>query len=150
MEAFVRPHKPIFWQILQPAFDRVSIYDGPAVWLRGYASCTPDEQTLLASFWCQSEVRNGGFVQLFLNNTGVVVPEAVIGFENLKLDTLASCVRRAMKRFGDPYPRDRIQRVDILDSRDLLFGDLDDEFFAALTNNEYEKAANAIVLNRLH
>jgi hypothetical protein len=99
-----------YWALVEPHFERVSIYDGPDAFLREYAA-TPDRaRHLLAAHWCVSEVGDGGFVQFFSNATGVLAPEAVLGLEAIGLGDAAAVVRDAMKVFGARYPRDMTAR----------------------------------------
>jgi hypothetical protein len=64
-----------------------------------------------AAHFCQSEVCNGGFWQFFSNSTGVLSPEAVLGFRAIGQDGVATVVQAAIDEFGLPYPRDRTLRT---------------------------------------
>jgi hypothetical protein len=61
-----------------------------------------------------AEVHNGGFLQLFWNNTGVLVPEAIEGLLAIGMLKMASILREAALPLGTPYPRDRDDRWDAL------------------------------------
>jgi hypothetical protein len=63
---------------------------------------------------CQSEVHNGGFLQLFWNNTGIIVPEAIEGYRTIGMPEVASLVEQAAKYLGVPYPLNRDDRWDAL------------------------------------
>lgn len=130
-----------YWAVVEPHWDRVSIYDGGDQFLRDYEQTPEDARNLLCAHWCQSEVRNGGLNQFFHNSTGVLAPEAALGYEAIGLPLLGSVVRRAMVFFSSPYPREREERQELLDSYEHAhplawdpFEKLDDEFFDLLKN----------------
>lgn len=104
-----------YLQAINPIWERISIYDGAKVFLKQFGKVTPQWGHLFAAHWCQAEVCNGGFHQFFHNTTGVLAPEAADGFEAIGLNDLAALVREAMELFGQPYPREREKRINILD-----------------------------------
>jgi Domain of unknown function (DUF4375) len=129
----------VYWSVIDPIWDAISIYDGPEVFLLQFGEVRPELGHLFASHWCQSEVCNGGFDQFFYNSTGVLAPEAAEGFQAIGLDDLAALVREAMSVFGDPYPRDREVRCDLLEKVAEIDGEeedpfdyLDQQFYACL------------------
>jgi len=61
-----------------------------------------------------AEVHNGGFLQLFWNSTGILVPEAEDGFRVIGMPAMATLVQMAASPLGSPYPRDRDDRWDAL------------------------------------
>jgi hypothetical protein len=63
---------------------------------------------------CLAEVHNGGFLQLFWNTTGVLVPEGIDGFNTIGMTTMAALLQRAASKLGAPYPRNRDDRWDAL------------------------------------
>lgn len=88
------------------------------------------------------EVCNGGFYQLFSNYSGMIVPEAVDGFNLLGWPEMASCVVSAVHfGFGDgelaSYPRDRDQRWDRMNDKGKESDDWDrlaDKYFGTRNN----------------
>ena len=68
----------------------------------------------------------------------MLAPEAVVGFHAIGMPICASLIDEAMKFFGDPYPRERQSRIEILKPYDIQdpdqdpFGALDDRFFEVL------------------
>ena len=129
----------IYWSVIEPIWDSISIYDGPEVFLLQFGKVSSEVGNLFASHWCQSEVCNGGFDQFFYNSTGVLAPEAAKGFQAIGLCDLAELVRKAMSIFGDPYPRDRGVRCDLLERVAGVGGEggdqldqLDHKFYACL------------------
>lgn len=99
-----------YWDVVDPIWEAISIYDGDDVFLEQYRSVTLKQQVLFATHWAQSEIRNGGLHQFFSNSTGVLAPEAVAGYRALGMPKCAGVVETAMKFFGDPYSRDRETR----------------------------------------
>lgn len=108
-------------------------------------------QHLYSAHWCQSEVCNGGLHQFFSNSTGILAPEAVIGFAAMGMPKLAVCVQQAMQFFGDSYPRDYDLRNEALEAYSLAHPDewnpfvADDELFYGLLEIEaggWEQAAD--------
>lgn len=105
-----------YWEHIEQAFDKTSIYEGGDVFCEGFAQLPTYVGDLLAAHWTLSEVSNGGFRQLFFNSTGVLAPEAAQGFERMGLSEVAELIRQAMAYFGDIYPREEFDREPFLDS----------------------------------
>jgi Domain of unknown function (DUF4375) len=103
-----------YWQLVEPVWSEISIYDGPREFLRQFRRVRPEAGHLFAAHWCQSEVRNGGFHQFFSNSTGVLAPEAVAAFRAIGLEEWASLLREAMRFFGESYPREQDKRRELL------------------------------------
>ena len=140
----------LYWSFVDPIWDRVSIYDGPELFLDQFSKITEVQKHLFASHWCQSEVRNGGLHQFFSNDTGVLAPEAVAGFRVIGMNTCADALERAMKFFGSEYPRERSVRADALDALELAhpddwdpFTEMDDVMFSAFEGQGFDRAADA-------
>jgi hypothetical protein len=93
---------------------------------------------LFTSHFCQSEVCNGGWLQFFMNSTGVLGPEAVKGFEHVGMPLLASVARQAVSKLGEPYPREREQRWDALLAASTLDGEEMRKIFATEKNHFIE------------
>src|SRR5829696_2343578 len=72
-----------YWQVLEPYWARIDIYNGPEAFLATYGEVPPVVQILFAAHWCESEVSNGGLHQFFMNPTGVLAPEAAQAFRKL-------------------------------------------------------------------
>ena len=69
----------LYWSLVEPHWERISIYDGGATFLRQFLTTPVRSRHLFAAHWCMSEVYNGGFHQFFHNSTGVLAPEAAAG-----------------------------------------------------------------------
>jgi hypothetical protein len=100
-----------YWRILEPFWDKINIYDGPAVFLATYAAAPLVPRVLFAACFCESEVSNGGLHQFFTNSTGILAPEAVEAFRRVGFGAAAAILEEAMAFFDTPYPRDQEVRV---------------------------------------
>lgn len=138
-----------YWKAVEAVWTSISIYDGPAVFLQQYRRVKPEVGLLFAAHWLYSEVCNGGFHQFFSNSTGVLAPEAARGFRAIGLQDSADLIEKAMQWFGEPYPRERVERIDRLGS---LTGEnreewdpflkLDEEFYDQLEAGLFDRAAD--------
>ena len=103
-----------YWDLIEPVWNEINIYDGEALFLESIQPISRPLVLLYAAHFCQSEVHNGGFLQFFWNNTGVLSPEATEAFKLLEMPQLASVLEAAATPLGLPYPRDREARWDAL------------------------------------
>jgi hypothetical protein len=145
-----------WWQVIDPYWQRVDMYWDGNTFLRTFAQVPEPAGLLLAAKWCESEVCNGGFHQFFGNPTGVLAPEAAMGFRAIGMPALADLVEKALGVFGTPYPREQEQRRHILDGfqgerREQWdpFCALDDLFYLAMRDDALCDAADAYALTML-
>jgi hypothetical protein len=137
-----------YWQVLDPVWDHISIYDGADRFLREFEATAVAPRTLFAAHFCQSEICNGGFAQFFGNSTGVLAPEAVDAFRALGMPATADLVQRAVSAFGPEYPRERDSRDDrmeaLFEAADPFQG-MDAQLFELIKteNGGFVKAADA-------
>lgn len=103
-----------YWQMLEPELETINIYEGPEKFAEVCQSAWKPIVLLYATHMCASEVRNGGFLQLFWNSTGVAVPEAIEGYKTIGMPNLAALVEDTARILGNPYPRERDERWDAL------------------------------------
>jgi hypothetical protein len=103
-----------YWNFIEPYWNVFDIYNGPEGFESSIRGAPRPAVLLYAAHFCQSEVHNGGFLQFFWNNTGVLAPEAIEGYSVIGMPTLASLVKEAASALGVPYPRDRDDRWDAL------------------------------------
>ena len=103
-----------YWEVIEPVWETINIYEGPEVYAVSISSLARHVVILHAAHFCQSEICNGGFLQVFRNSTGVLVPEGIEGFAAMGMPTLASLLSNAAAPLGVPYPRDRHARWDAL------------------------------------
>jgi Domain of unknown function (DUF4375) len=141
-----------YWSLVEPLWLPLNLSwdEGPDEFPRQFRSVQPEIGHLYAAHWCQSEVCNGGLHQFFSNTTGLMAPESLDGFRAIGLADWAEIVDAAIKHFGDPYPRERSERQNVLPAPKWrggpgldLFDRLDERFFDAAV--ESEDAANAYV-----
>jgi hypothetical protein len=92
-------------------WDQVNIYDGGESFLKDLAAISEPKRHLVVAFWCDREVINGGFQQLFWNSTGVVVPEAPAAYRALGLYSAATLFDAALGHFGDYLIKRRARRI---------------------------------------
>jgi hypothetical protein len=136
-----------YWRLIEPVWRAVSIYEGSAVFLDQFGRLRPEVGHLLAAHWCQSEVRNGGLHQFFMNSTGVLAPEAAAGFTAIGIGEWAAVLTEAIGYFGPDYPRPTGERQQVLlmipkgPTRDDWdpFSKLDDRFYAWLRADESDR-----------
>lgn len=95
---------------IKSAFEAISIYEGDEVFQRTFHQWPTYIGDLVATHWILTEVYNGGFLQFFLNPTGILAPEAAEGFDRMGLTDASKLVREAMAFFGSPYPREQEER----------------------------------------
>lgn len=143
-------------QVIATAYDEVDIYGTPASFLKQFGRVPEAVGHLLATHWCNSEIANGGMLQFFHNSTGVLAPEALAGYRALGLKDVASILSKAMRKLGPIYPRARGKRWQAMGvgrSGDWPevdpFDALTDQYFAALKDDRYFKAADALAKRHL-
>ena len=134
------------WRVIEPYCEAVSIHDGPLVFLDGFERLPEAARHLLAIWWCDAEICNGGFHQFFSNSTGVLAPEAAEGFRAVGLIECAELVESAIAMFHEPYPRDRAARNKVLQTLKRPgqkraewdpFYEMDDRYYAAKDRLDY-------------
>jgi Domain of unknown function (DUF4375) len=103
-----------YWELIEPMFDVVDTGHGPGEFVSSISNLPRPSVLLYAAHMCVSEVHNGGFLQLFWNSSGVLVPEAIEALNRIGMPILASIVSEAAHPLGTPYPRDRDERWDAL------------------------------------
>jgi len=133
-----------YWDTVEPVWDKISI-DDVGVFQETFAQAPLHAGLLYAAHFCQSEVCNGGFHQLFYNSTGVLAPEAVLGFRAIGQWKIAETVQAAMDVLGSPYPRDRELRwANLSRFTPRSFDALNEQFFALLDTEAggFEAAAD--------
>lgn len=138
--------------VIEPYLTTVNLHDSEAAFRKSFAAVPPRIGHLIAVSWCDAEVCNGGFHQFFLNSTGVLAPEAVLGFRAVGLEECADLVEIATGKFPAPYPRDHEQRNRALDALSGSgpkgnewnpFHDLDSRYYAAKQRGGYDRAVDA-------
>ena len=124
-----------YFKVIEPHFERVTIYEGPEAFLRELDKTPERARHLLTAHWCVSEISNGGFQQFFAGAAGVMGPEAAAGLQALGLADSAAVLEKAMARLGKSYPREAARRNQLLKKvggERNPFGALDEEFLRSL------------------
>jgi hypothetical protein len=103
--------KTNYWDQIEQAFEEVDIYETYEVFKQGAAKYPDCKIDMLAVHWTMSEVVNGGLKQYFGNSTGILAPEAALGFQRIGKPELAAALQKAMSLLGEPYPREREARA---------------------------------------
>jgi hypothetical protein len=103
-----------YWEVLEPFFSRVDIYNGPENYAAAISALPRHVVLLYATHMFLAEVHNGGFLQFFWNNTGIIAPESVEGFRMMGMPSIASLLDTTASALGNPYPRNRNDRWDAL------------------------------------
>jgi hypothetical protein len=108
--------KPLdpYWDLLGPHFEAIDIYKDRETLAASIANIPRHIVLLYAAHMCQSEVHNGGFLQLFWNSTGIIVPFGIEAYKTIGMPTLASLLEQAAQPLGSPYPLERDDRWDAL------------------------------------
>jgi hypothetical protein len=141
----------LVWEVTEPAFDLVNIYDGPDALEATMTRLTAGQRALVAIRWYLEEVCNGGFEQFFYNDTGILAMEVLAGFQRIGAAVDADLLARAMAIFPDATPPlDRKERVILLErvsesERESVFEPIEDEFYARTQTYEQYNLCAAYV-----
>jgi hypothetical protein len=103
-----------YWKTVEPLFSIIEFGDGPDAFNRSIVNVPRSSVLLFSAHMCLSEVHNGGFLQLFWNSTGLLVPEGIEGFSAIGMPQMSAILSRAARPLGTPYPRDRDDRWDAM------------------------------------
>lgn len=103
------------WDLIQPLWYNVSIYDGIEVYNKDLEQFTDGQRKIFALMWYDSEVCNGGHDQFFFNSTGIVWKDAIEGMRMIGAEKTAENFQKAIDMFGGAVPFDRDERCDMLD-----------------------------------
>jgi hypothetical protein len=137
------------WRVIAPAYEAVSLSDGPDALARDLASLTPGQRALLAMHWCVAETLNGGFDQFFTNPSGLLADEAIVGFERLGVPELGGILRAAREILAtrpaeadtNAAAFDEATEADRFDAYLERYEPLEHEFHVILDGALYPRAA---------
>lgn len=95
---------------------------------------TDTERRLLAAYWLEAEVNNGGFDQYFFNSAGDNAETALAGLRDMGAAGAAGLLERAMAVFpGGKPPADRFKRQEVMQQIESqskpVWSKCDDEFY---------------------
>jgi hypothetical protein len=105
-----------YWKIIEPICEAVSFYDSWDILQHDFAKISLKQKNLYSVHWADFEICNGGFMQLFGNSTGMLAPDAVLGYRAISMVDCAEIVHEACLMLGTPYPRERTERLERLNS----------------------------------
>lgn len=98
------------WELIQPLWYTVSIYDGLDEYNQDLKPFSDAQRKILALFWYDSEVCNGGHDQFFSNSTGIVWKDAMECMQMMGADKYAQNLQKAVDMFGGSIPFERYDR----------------------------------------
>lgn len=99
-----------FWELIQPLWFTVSIYDDIDVYNNDLKNFSDSQRKILAVIWYDSEVNNGGHDQFLFNSTGMVWKDAYEGLKLIGAVQLAENFKKVIDMFGGTVPFDRDER----------------------------------------
>ncbi len=135
-----------YWDSIEAAFDRVSIYDGYKKFCKQMKHEPDHVRHLLCVHWTDSEISNGGYSQYFYNPIGMLALDAVNGYLAIGPNDLAGLMTKAIGRLGAAkFPADRKKRIKILETKGLEsdgFRDLEEVYYRASENPDLGECMN--------
>jgi hypothetical protein len=110
----VREFVTDYWPIIEPLGARVDFCHTPEQYEASRKDLPHEQVLIFAAHTALAEVHEDGFVPLFWNPVGILVPEAIDGLVLVDMPQTAAALNEAAFRLGEPYPRDRNARRDAL------------------------------------
>lgn len=148
------------WDLIEPLWWNVNIYDGIDVYNNDLSHFTKSQRKVLALYWYDSEVNNGGHDQFFSNSTGIVWKDAYEGLKMIGATPLADNLKKAIDLFGGEIPFDRAERQNLLEKLyeeddfdnvleeiDEFYYDFFEEDISEIINKFVKKNASEFVVN---
>lgn len=134
------------WDLIEPLWWNVSIYDGIDVYNSDLNHFTDSQRKIFALYWYDSEVNNGGHYQFFSNSTGIVWKDVYEGLKMIGAPTLAYNLKKAIDAFGGEIPFDRVERQNLLEElyEDENFDQID-KFYLSFFKKNISEILNEFV-----
>jgi Domain of unknown function (DUF4375) len=105
----------IYWPIVESAVDKIGVnWENSAEFWSSFANLSSKEQLLISAHFCDSEICNGGFLQLFSNITGILSGHAQQAFLQFGMPNTAAVFEKALLWFFPEEPLIREKRVEKL------------------------------------
>lgn len=123
------------WKLIQPLWYTVSIYGTYDVYEQDLEAFSDAQRKLLALFWYDAEVCNGGHSQFFSNSTGIVWKDAIECMWMIGADKVAGNFQNAISLFGGSIPFDYEERNAALEK---LYADEDFDCFNQIDKFYYD------------
>ncbi|OOH92450.1 hypothetical protein BMT54_00425 [Pasteurellaceae bacterium 15-036681] len=120
--------KNSFFNIVEPMWGTISIYDGYEKYLQSAQTFTLEQRYLFAITWYFAEVSNGGHHQFFYNSTGVVWEDTLNGFKYFGMNEYADNFQKVVDYCGGTISFDREERYRMLE----ILGENEEEFYKFL------------------
>jgi hypothetical protein len=117
-------------KIIEPVWRTVDIYGSKEKYDIGIGKFSEPQRAVFAVMWYRGEVGNGGHSQFYSNSTGIVWEDAMKGFELIGIVDGKKIIEESVKRFGERPSFAIEKRLEILESRDIDFEDLDSRLYA--------------------
>jgi hypothetical protein len=139
------PDRSLVGVAMQKIDETVKLRGDRDALIHDLAPLTRGQKAVFASYWCMSEVLNGGLHQFFFNHTGDLAPEALEGFSLLGAGTCASLLEQAGRLFPDgAVPESWDARQKALGNVDVdPLRELSDKFLRATRGTEDIEALSA-------
>ena len=129
----------VAWDAIEPIWDDLPL--GRFKALADFMNdLTEGQRGLIALDWCQKEIRNGGFPQLFENSTGNLVPWAVDGFRTIGAEKYAVILTKVASMLGSDYPKSGAARKraykSLSQAQKQEIDELESAFYALLNSKD--------------
>jgi len=111
----IPPPEPSYWWAIGDWWEAIDLDGTPEEFEVAFAKAPKHTQNLFAAHWVISEVMNGALPQFFFNSTGILAPEAKQALTVVGLEESAKALERAIFELGQPYPKDRDQRLALME-----------------------------------
>ena len=105
----------IYWPTVHVALEKLNInWDNSTEFWNSFGNLEEKEKLLTAAHFCDAEICNGGFHQLFFNSTGILAKHAQRAFLNFGMPNTSAIFDKALLWFpeGDiPIRERRIEKL---------------------------------------
>jgi hypothetical protein len=116
-------------KIIEPVWRTVDIYGSKEKYDSGMNRFSDPQRAVFAVMWYRGEVGNGGHSQFYTNSTGILWEDAMKGFELIGIVDGKKIIEESVKRYGERPSFAREKRLEILESRNIDFEDLDSRLY---------------------
>mgnify|MGYP000957079135 CR=1 FL=1 len=134
-----RDPSQLAWSAIEPIWNDLPLSNFSNL-ARFMSELSKGQRGLIAIDWCQKEIRNGGFEQLFSNSTGNLVPWALEGFKIIGAHKHGEIVAEAAALLGHEYPRSAAARkraiLGLSEDQKATVSNLDDAFLVLVIEEE--------------
>jgi len=123
--------------IIDPLWWEVRIYDGEKKYNEDLGKFSLPQRYIFAIQCYMAEVNNGGHWQFYYNSTGLVYPDALLGFQEIGHQQAYDILSETIALAGDEFSLDRSRRIrqlerlsdsqnDAMEALDMAFFEIDD------------------------